>query len=154
MVSRIKYYALFLVGLSSLVFADRARADFKSNLKIEVDGLNNQKGQVCLKLFSASSGFPYGNQKVIERQCVKIVNKPLTIILNNIPSGSYAAAIFHDVYGDRKLHRNALGMPTEGYGFSNNPIVRYGPPKFGDCMFLVAGPNTSIKIKINYSTEN
>lgn len=153
MVSKVKS-AFFLATLSSLVLVDSAKADLNSKLTIEVDGLNSQNGEVCLKLFSASSGFPYTNNNVVEKQCVKITNNPLTITLNEIPSGSYAAAIFHDIYGDRKLRRNSLGMPTEGYGFSNNPIVRNGPPKYGDCVFVVAGSDTTIKIQMNYSTEN
>jgi len=145
--------ALLLATLSSLVCVC-AKADIKSTLTIKVDGLNSQKGEVCLKLFSGSSGFPNSNKSPVERQCVKITDNQLFITLKDIPSGSYAAAIFHDVYGDRKLHRNSLGMPTVGYGFSNNPVVRNGPPKYGDCMFIVAGPDTSIKIKMNYSTGN
>jgi len=145
--------AFFLTTLSSLIFVC-AKADSKSKLTIKVDGLNSQKGEVCLKLFSASSGFPNSNKSVFERQCEKITYNPFTIMLRDIPPGSYAAAIFHDVYGDHKLHRNSLGMPTVGYGFSNNPVVRNGPPKYGDCVFIVAGPHTSIKIKMNYSTGN
>lgn len=145
--------AFFLATLSSLV-AIGAKADIKSKLTIKVDGLNSQKGEVCLKLFSASSGFPNSNKSAVERQCVKITDNSLFITLKDIPSGSYAAAVFHDVYGDRQLHRNSLGMPTEGYGFSNNPVVHNGPPKYGDCVFIVAGSDTSIKIKMNYSTGN
>lgn len=142
--------AFFLTALLSLVCADRARADFKGNLVIEVDRLNNQKGEVCFKLFSGSQGFPYGNESAIKRQCVGITDDSLTIALKDIPSGSYAVSIFHDLNGDRKLNRNSLGMPTEGYGFSNNPVVRSAPPNYGDCIFVLAG-NTSIKITMKYS---
>ncbi len=154
MVSRIRQSAFFLVSLLSLVFADSARADLKGNLIVEVDSLNNQKGEVCFKLFSGSRGFPDGNESAIKRQCVKIANNSLIITLNNIPSGSYAVSVFHDLNGDRKLNRNSLGMPTEGYGFSNNPIVSRGVPNYGECVFLVAGSNTRIKINTKYSVGN
>ncbi|MBV9750141.1 MAG: DUF2141 domain-containing protein, partial [Acetobacteraceae bacterium] len=35
-------------------------------------------------------------------------------------TGTFALAVYHDEDGDRKLKRNAIGMPREGYGFSNN----------------------------------
>lgn len=154
MVSRIRQGAFFFATLLSLVFADSARADLKGNLIVEADSLNNQKGEVCFKLFSGSRGFPNGNESAIKRQCVKIASNSLIITLNNIPSGSYAVSVFHDLNGDRKLNRNSLGMPTEGYGFSNNPIVSRGVPDYGECVFLVAGSNTSIKINMKYSVGN
>lgn len=143
----------FLATVLSLVFADQGTASLKGNLNVEVDGLNNQKGEICFKLFSGSQGFPYSNENALKRQCVKITDNSLTIALKNLPSSSYAVSIFHDLNGDRKLNRNSLGMPTEGYGFSNNPIVRNSPPKYEECLFLVAG-NTSIKITMKYSVGN
>lgn len=154
MASRIRQGAFFFATLLSLVFADRARADLKGNLIIEVDSLNNQKGEVCFKLFSGSRGFPDGNENAIKRQCVGVTGNSLTISLKNIPAGSYAVSVFHDTNGDRKLNRNSLGMPTEGYGFSNNPIVSRGVPNYGQCVILVAGSNTSIKINMKYSVGN
>lgn len=154
MASRIRFGAFFFATLLNLVLAESALAQFKGNLIVEVDSLNNQKGEVCFKLFSGSQGFPDGNESAIKRQCVKITNKSLIITLNNIPSGSYAVSVFHDLNGDRKLNRNSLGMPTEGYGFSNNPVVSRGVPDYGECIFLVAGANTSIKIGMKYSVGN
>lgn len=154
MVSRIRHSGFFFATLFILMLADSARADLKGNLIVEVDSLNNQKGEVCFKLFSGSRGFPDGNESAIKRQCVKNANNPSIITLNNIPFGSYAVSVFHDINGDRKLNRNSLGMPTEGYGFSNNPIVSRGVPKYGECIFLVAGSNTKIKINMKYSVGN
>lgn len=139
------FFAVLLTG-----FTDYAKADLKGNLIVEVDKIKNQQGELCYKLFSGSQGFPYSNESAIKRQCVKISNNSLIITLNNIPSGSYALSIYHDLNGDRKLNRNSLGMPSEGFGFSNNPVVRNAPPNYGDCLFLVAG-NTNIKINMDYS---
>ncbi|UBF28629.1 DUF2141 domain-containing protein [Kovacikia minuta CCNUW1] len=141
-----------LVTLAGLTFACSAKADFKGNLNVEVDGLQNQKGLLCVKLFSGSQGFPDSNEKAIKRQCVKISDMPMTFSFKNLTSGSYAVAVYHDLNGDGKLNRNSLGMPTEGYGFSNNPAPsRSGPPKFGNCVFLLAGPNTRVNIQMKYS---
>lgn len=153
MAIRVRLCAFFVVALLSLV-ADSATADLKSNLVVEVDRLSSQTGEACFKLFSGSQGFPYSNESAIKRQCVKITDNSLTLALKNIPSGSYAVSIFHDLNGDRKLNRNSLGMPTEGYGFSNNPVVRNAPPDYGECLFLVAGSNTNIKIRMKYSVGN
>lgn len=146
----LKKSLLPIMVLGTLLFACSARADLKSNLVVEVSGIRNQKGLLCLKLFSGSKGFPNGDAQAAQRQCVKIAQTTLTVTFNNLPSGSYAVAVYHDANGDRKLNRNGAGMPTEGYGFSNNPTVRSGPPSFGQAVILVAGSNMKVNVRMQY----
>lgn len=152
-------YGLRISGLvlaitSTLVYACSARAGLNSHLTVEVNGFQNQKGQVCLKLFSTSKGFPMGNEGVAKQQCSKISENLMTFTFKDLKSGSYAVAVHHDRNGDSKLNRNPLGIPTEGFGFSRNPIVRQSAPGFGDCVFLVAGPNTRIQIQLRHFIGN
>ncbi len=139
-----------LLVLGSLVFACHAEAQYKGDLTVQVEGLKEQKGLLCYKLFSGSQGFPDSNEKAVKKDCIKITEEPMKLSFKNLTAGSYAVAVFHDTNGDRKLNRNSAGMPLEGYGFSNNPAVKTGPPKFGQAVFLVAGPNTGIRIQMKY----
>lgn len=139
-----------LIGLSTVLFACNAEAQYKGDLTAQVEGLKNQKGGLCYKLFSGSQGFPNSDEKAIKKDCIKITEEPMKLVFKNLTAGSYAVAVFHDTNGDRKLNRNGAGMPLEGYGFSNNPAVKTGPPKFGQAVFLVAGPNTGIRIQMKY----
>jgi uncharacterized protein (DUF2141 family) len=41
----------------------------------------------------------------------------------DLPAGEYAVQVLHDENDNGKLDTNFMGMPTEGYGFSNNPQV-------------------------------
>lgn len=119
----------------------------KSALNIKLDGLKNQRGQVCLSLFASSKGFPDSKNGAVEAKCVKITNTAMLITFNNLKVGNYAVALFHDVNGDGKLNRNALGIPTEEFGFSQNPAIITGLPKFSDSAVLVAG-STNIQIQL------
>jgi uncharacterized protein (DUF2141 family) len=140
-----------LFTLSSLVFACRnAEAQYKGDLTVQVEGLKSQKGLLCYKLFSGSQGFPDSNEKAVRKDCIKITEEPMKLSFKGLTAGSYAVAVFHDTNGDRKLNRNSAGIPAEGYGFSNNPLVKTGPPKFGQAVFLVAGPNTTMQIQMRY----
>ena len=38
-----------------------------------------------------------------------------------LPAGTYAVQVMHDANGNDKLDTNFMGIPVEGYGFSNNP---------------------------------
>ncbi len=127
-------------------------ADANSNgrLTVEIAGLKNQRGQVCLKLYNGSRGFPNGNQNVVQQRCVKLNSNPLAVTFGNVKAGSYAVAVIHDANSDNQANRNGLGIPTEGFGFSRNPVIRTGAPKFGEAAVLVAGPNTNIQIQMRY----
>lgn len=68
--------------------------------------------------------------------------------------GTYAVAIVDDQNGDRKLNKDFFGIPTEGFGISNNPTVsvQTGSPEFRDASFLL-NKNTTIKIVVKYSLD-
>ena len=153
--TKISMGAIALTVLLSLVGGQRAIAELKSTLLIEIGGLKTQKGELCFKLFSRSFGFPDSDQTAVIHRCVKLSEKtvedPLKITLKDLASSSYAVSVFQDLNGDRKLNRNAAGVPTEGYGFSNNPASRPDLTRYGDCVFLLAGATEPIKIQMKYA---
>jgi len=66
----------------------------------------------------------------------------------DIPAGSYAISVFHDLNDNLELDTNFIGIPKEPYGFSG-PMGKFGPPKFDTAAVpLEAGDNTiSIELK-------
>lgn len=140
---------LFAV-LGSLTLALSASANSSTTLTIDVDGLRNRKGQVCLSVFAASIGFPSNTTNAVQSQCVKITDAPLKVTLRQLQPGSYAVAVLHDENNDRRANRNFLGFPKEGFGFSRNPVIRFGPPKFATSAVPVMGSSTNIQIQLNY----
>ncbi|MBF2063437.1 MAG: DUF2141 domain-containing protein [Calothrix sp. C42_A2020_038] len=142
---------LVLSTIANLVLLPyQADASFNGNLKISINGLKSQKGQVCVTVFSSSRGFPNDGKRALQAECTKIVETPKNITFPNLKPGNYAIAVIHDVNNDGVLNRNLLGIPTEGFGFSNNPTIRTGPPKFGESAVLVAGASTNIQIQLQY----
>jgi uncharacterized protein (DUF2141 family) len=45
--------------------------------------------------------------------------------------------VIHDVDDDGHLDKNILGIPTEGYGFSNHAMGKYGPPEWIQASFFM-----------------
>ena len=84
---------------------------------------------------------------------VAIVNAQqgsLSVTFNNVEPGDYAIRYFHDENNNRSFDNNMFGMPIEGYGFSNNAAVNFGPPSYQKMTFVVAdAPVTNIS-KVNY----
>lgn len=68
-------------------------------------------------------------------QAVVNTKRNLSFTFKNLESGSYAVALFHDKNSNEKLDTNFIGIPKEGFGFSNNPRVLTGPPSFNKASF-------------------
>lgn len=65
-------------------------------------------------------------------------------------TGVYALAIYHDEDGDQQFDRSGIGLPREGYGFSNNPSTVAGLPSFSSVRLNVPKPGLLARIRIKY----
>lgn len=147
----LKFAAFFLSVFATIIFSSHVNAGINGKLTVEIDGLRNDKGQVCISLFNSSVGFPSDGNKSVEKKCVPIKEKPLFVTYEKLKFGSYAITMYHDENMNGEIDRDVLGIPSEGFGFSNNPVIRDRAPKFGEAMFLVAGENTTTKLEVKYS---
>ncbi len=114
------------------------------NLTVRVTGLRNAKGVVRLTLFR--------DTKAIETRELQIDPATLTakVGFEKLPQGTYAVNLFHDENKNGKMDQNFVGMPTEGYGMSNNPKKRMGKPGFDETNFQINQPEMAIEIKTIY----
>ena len=66
------------------------------------------------------------------------VDGRVTLTFDGLEAGEYAIRIYHDENADRQFNMNFMGVPTEGYGFSNNPFPRFRGARFDEAVFTVA----------------
>ena len=64
--------------------------------------------------------------------------------------GAYAVAIYHDENGNHHFDRNFLGLPAEGYGFSNDAPTMLGPPSFDAARIAVHPGENTATIRLRY----
>lgn len=138
--------AIFLVGsFASFI------PPINQNLKVTVTRLHNNNGVVLVSLFKDGSGYPDDAAKAYGKEKAYIVDKTSTIIFKSVPPGTYAVAILHDENNNQKMDKNMLGIPKEGYGFSNNATAAFGPPSYKKASFThTAAAASSIQIKAKY----
>jgi uncharacterized protein (DUF2141 family) len=60
-------------------------------------------------------------EKALRNECFKVSGLTMQVMLKGLPPGTYAIVALHDANGDHQANRNSLGLPTEGFGFSQNP---------------------------------
>ncbi len=155
---KIKYLIyVILMTLLGISFAKTVNAKPTTTLTVVVDGINSQKGEICMGVYSSSRGFPSNSDGVIKSACVEPRGTSVTHVFSGLKPGSYAVGVVDDRNGDRKVNKDFLGIPQEGFGISQNPTVSIltGAPKFHDASFLVIpNQNTTIKILMKYSLDS
>lgn len=119
-----------------------------ASLELEVQNLRSAKGVLQICLTPRAESFP--DCKNDSRAITRSVPASQTRIqFDGLPPGNYAAAIIHDENGNKKLD-TVMGIPREGFGFSRNPPIRFGPPKFDAARFTVSGASEPQRIKMRY----
>lgn len=137
----------------------------EAQLEIKVQGLKPKDGALGvlrIALFSSSEGFPDDPKKAFLQRSVDLDSlpkhsdpqkQPLSVtehFLGLQSDQEYAVAVFQDVNRNEKLDKDVFGIPTEGFGFSQNPTIWRGAPAFSKCTInLKKGTNSSI-IEIIY----
>jgi uncharacterized protein (DUF2141 family) len=121
-------------------------------LTVHVTGARNAKGKIRAALFQGAKGFPNDASQAIRTQAADIDPQALSaqIVLTNLHEGVYAVSVFHDENMNQKLDKNFMGVPKEGYGASNNPKKKMGPPDFEEAKFQVSGQAQLLEIKLMY----
>lgn len=119
-----------------------------TELKVIFDKLRNTEGTIKYLIFKNGEGYPDKVEKSVAKGELP-ASKGSEGITLDLANGDYAVTVIHDENSDGKLNTNLIGIPTEGFGFSNNPKVFFGPPSFEKTKFNIAEP-TTIKIKMKY----
>lgn len=137
------YTLIFTIGITCVL----AQA---ADLTITVKGVRNADGAVFLAIYDSDKSF----MKVPQAKTTRRLNASkgdLKIVIHDLPAGKYAIATYHDENGNGKLDSNALGIPEEGYGFSNDARGTAGPPKFPEAAFDFDGKtDTAIVFSMQY----
>ena len=71
------------------------------------------------------------------------------IQFEGVPAGRYALSVFHDENANEKLD-TIVGIPKEGFGFSRNPVVRFGPPRFEKVSMELTPGFTRTSVRMQY----
>jgi uncharacterized protein (DUF2141 family) len=116
-----------------------------SIIRIELSGMLNTNGKINVALYNNSSSF--NNPEQAYRETFPVVTGlSMVIEFNDILVGDYAFALYHDANSNNQLDQNWLGIPQEGFAFSNNSMGTFGPPSFNQAKFNV--PASSVVTQI------
>jgi len=148
---RVLCVALFAV----LAFANLPAIAFAQSscpgIHVKILNIRNSTGGVACALFESPVGFPTEFlHSATNIMIIKVRDTQARCDFEDIPPGTYSLAVIHDENMNGKLDTNWLGVPTEGYGFSNDAKALLGAPSFSAASFPYDGRNLDLTISLHY----
>ncbi len=119
-----------------------------SDLSVDVSNLRSHKGMVRVCLTADPANFPacIDDADAITRSVPATQD---SLNFDGLPHGDYAIAVIHDENGNNKLDTFA-GIPREGFGFSRNPPITFGPPRFSAARFTLSSDADRQQVRMRY----
>ena len=116
---------------------------------VTVEGVRSSQGLIAVTLYADDS-----RRFLARRGSLYVGRVPAragsTRVCIHLPGpGIYGLAVYHDSDGNRSFNRSGIGLPAEGYGFSNNAPAIFGLPSFRRVRIAVprTGMGTSIRLR-------
>lgn len=132
-----------LILFSCLVLGSGKLLAQPYTLTVEVINIQEIKGSVVIAVYNKKEDFPKEGFEY-RKITLKVTASVVSFAFANLPKGDYAVAVFHDKNSDGICNRNFLGIPTEGYGFSNNVRPVFSAPAFDEVKFNLDRSKTII----------
>lgn len=137
--------SILSVPFATSVSADQAKEETAA-LVIHIAGFENSKGMAKVSLVDSKTAYE-SKQEPFKKFNWKIINNQVTQTIM-VPHGEYALKIFHDENNNNKLDTWIFGIPSEGYGFSNNADSRLGPPEYEKIRFFMNSDRQEMSIQL------
>jgi uncharacterized protein (DUF2141 family) len=140
------FTALMLWNVAAIAFAQSSCP----GIHVDILNIRNSTGTVACALFDSPEGCPYEYLHSATNVMIKIRKARARCDFEEVPPGTYAMAVVHDENMNGKLDTGLLGIPTEGYGFSNDAKALFSAPSFADASFRYDGGSIDLTMSLHY----
>lgn len=138
-----------MIAIAALLMALEAPAPIPAAVvAVSLSGLRNARGTVRVCMTRDPAHFPdcRGDPAALTRSVPAATR---TVEFAGVAPGDYAIAVFHDANNNRKLD-TFLGIPREGFGFSRNPTIRFGSPRFTEVRIRIGPGFSRTSVRMQY----
>ncbi len=109
--------------------------DNSTSFTLQVHGFNKVEGELRIAMFDSKEDY---TKEPVFAVVLPVEGEEVEWKVPDLPYGEYAIAVYHDKNKNGKLDTNFLGIPKEGYGFSNNARGKFGPASWEDAKFSIS----------------
>lgn len=119
------------------------------NLDLRIEQLRSARGLVRVCLTRDPASFPNCQEDPKALKLSVPAGSGGRASFAYVEPGTYALALLHDENGNGRLD-TLMKLPREGFGFSRNPAIRFGPPRFREARFAVGAGANRQTIRVRY----
>src|SRR6218665_3019501 len=107
---KLNLYLLLTLATLSLT------AQGQANVEVTLTGVKPGGGSIRVGLFNEGNFL----KTPVEGKIVKASSESIVVNFEDVDSGDYALSVIHDTNENGELDKTKLGIPKEGFAFSNN----------------------------------
>jgi len=145
-INQLGKFMKFIKSVKLALIISTATFSVKSaELLVSIDHIKSDQGSVLAQLFHGEEN--YKNNKSQEHAIFAAKTGYGELRFENLQPGEYVVRMFHDENSNNKMDANAFGMPTEGYGFSNEAVGNMGPPQYKDMVVTIKSDDQVVNTK-------
>jgi len=143
----ILYTLLLCAGHSYSLLAQSTE---KGTLEIRFTGIRTEEGSMAVGINTSPKGWPRKAHMELQLPKENMKDSVFIVRIPDLPFGTLAISVLDDVNDNVKMDMR-LGIPKEGYGFSNDAPIRFlASPKYESCTFEFTESMQQISIKLEY----
>ncbi len=120
-------------------------ADGRTELLVRVDGIRNAVGNLRVNVYDDNPENFLVKGKKLYRLDIPARPGTMEVCVPLPGEGTYALVAFHDQNGNGKVN-----ITKDGFGFSNNPKVRWRRPKHAEAAFVAGPGRTEVDVHLRY----
>ena len=138
------------IALSITILSGFSVQSHGADLVVTLAGAKPASGQFLVSVFDRSEAWM---KQPVDSKILAVAPDGTAAITFDLVSGTYAVALTHDANGNGTMDINALGIPTEAFGFSNQARARFGPPAFRKAAFDLPEQGARLTISLNRASR-
>jgi len=134
-----------------ILFFSIGAVDHEIPLQITIDNVRSDKGIITVSVFLDQESFE-AEKPFLNRSFPKLdhVEGDIYTCSIDLPEGIYGIVVLDDENSDLNMNYNWMGIPKEGYGFSNFIHKGFSKPIYSDFDFELNAQSQEMNITLRY----
>jgi uncharacterized protein (DUF2141 family) len=133
-----------------LFFANQSISQ-EVSFRFEISNLRTTDGSIIVSVYKDAESFdegkPWMHKTISKKENMDSGSFKAQFLL---PPGEYGLVFVDDENNDGEMSNNFVGIPKEGFGFSNFYLTGFKKPKFPDFSFSLSGNMEQMQVRLRY----
>ncbi len=138
----------FSIAIAAVLACFASPAATAAELVVEIKEIYPQNtGRLTVYLFDSEAAWQGKRNALAARRVHPGGSSQQQVRFDGLRAGRYGVVVLHDRDGNGKFDVGPLGIPRDGYGFSNNPFV-FKRPGFDKVAFELSAADKRITVQM------